>query len=128
MDNKPPRKNNDPVPIFHPADQSIPHHDLGMVQPGATASMEPHFSPNFGEPRFRLSSADKPNMARMGKPPVEIPNGQSVSSRREDNRLESTITNFARSSFARIKPFARIQAEGVELELAELGKQLISDQ
>ena len=75
MSNKPLQKNNEPVPIFHQADQSIPHHDLGMVQPGVTASMEPHFSPNSREPRSGFFSADSPDMARVGKSLVEIPNG-----------------------------------------------------
>ena len=67
--------------------------------------MEPHFPPNSREPRSRLSFANSPGMARVRKPLVEIPNGQFVSSKREDNGLESTISNFAGSSFAQIKPF-----------------------
>lgn len=105
MGNKPPRKDYEPISIFYPTDQSIPHHDLGMVQLRATTSMEPHIPPNPRESKARLPAADKPEVDRVGKPLVEISNGQPVSSKREVNGLESTITNFAGSSFARIKPF-----------------------
>ena len=41
---------------------------------------------------------------RMGQSLLEIPNGHSNNGKREDNGVESTITNFAGSSFAQIKP------------------------
>ena len=75
--NKPPRKNHAPISFVHPTNPSIPHHDLGLVRPGANASMEPHFSSNSKEPNTRLSSTDRPSVARMGQPLVEISNGCS---------------------------------------------------
>lgn len=104
MGNKPSRKNNDFVPIVHPTDSSISHHDLGVVRSRATSSMEPHFSINSRELDTGFPAADKLGMARVGQPLVEISNGHSVSSRREDFELEGTFANFVGSSFAQIKP------------------------
>ena len=102
--NKPSRKNHAIVPIVHLTNPSISHHDLGVVQPGANASMEPYFSSNSRESKTGVSSANRPSVDRMGQSLLEIPNVHFNNGKREDNGVESTITNFAGSSFAQIKP------------------------
>ena len=94
MGNKPLRKNHALVPIVNPVDLSIPHHDLGVVRPGANASMESYFSSNSRESKTRFSSVGQPNVDRMGQPLVKIPNKRSNNGRREDNGVKSTIANF----------------------------------
>nr|POE44898.1 hypothetical protein CFP56_75450 [Quercus suber] len=102
--NKNSRKNNAAIPFAHPTDSSTSHHDLGVVRTGASSSMEQHISINSRESDTGFHVTDRPDMARLGQPLMEISIGHSVISRKEDSELEGTLTNFAGSSFARIKP------------------------
>ena len=72
--NKPTQESHAAVPIFHSANSSIPHNDLGVVRLGTTVSMEQHFSSHSKEPAPRVPSTDRPDMARLGLPLLEIPN------------------------------------------------------
>ena len=102
--NKTPRKNHAPISVIHSTNSSIPHHDLGVVQSGTNASMEPHFPSDSREQITGIPSTDRSGVARMGQPLVEISNGRSNNSRRKNLGVESTIASFTGSSLTRIKP------------------------
>ena len=102
--NKSTRKNHASFHVSHSPDSSFSHHDLGVVRPGADASLESHFSSNSRKPKAGISSSDRPGLASMGQPLVEISVGHPNRGGGEDNGVESTLANFSRSSLARIKP------------------------
>nr|POF04309.1 hypothetical protein CFP56_16366 [Quercus suber] len=98
------KENHELSPVNARANPIKPHDDLGLVRIESNGGMVPHFSSNSQDQENGVSTLDRPGLAGVGKPLVEIPNGHPIKGGRKNSGVESAVTKFVRANLAKIKP------------------------
>nr|POE94062.1 putative ribonuclease h protein [Quercus suber] len=90
--------------VYAGADPIKPHHDLGLVRTESNGGMESYIPVNSQEQKNGVSAHDKPGLAGVGKPLVEISNGHTIKGGSKNPGVESAVSKFAGANLAKIKP------------------------